>query len=63
MYNNEPIYTRYADGSHIHGNKPFQTCRIKHSQKISPAIQLLIISGWFVFLILLAHIILKSNNL
>lgn len=63
MYNNEPIYTAYADGSHIHGNNPFNTCRLKHSKKLSNIVKVAILSGWFTTMVLLAHLILKSNNL
>jgi hypothetical protein len=58
-------YIGYNDGTHAHvsysGERMY--CSKSHKKPISPAIKYLIVSGWLVAVIAIAHLILKSNGL
>jgi len=59
----KPIFTALSDGTHIHHRAwGDEFCTQKHKKKLTPTIQFAIYSGWFVAVVLAAHLILKSNG-
>lgn len=59
-----PIYTRYSDGTHAHERSwGTEYCSQPHPKKLPQYAKFLIISGWFLSVVLIAHLILNSNNL
>ncbi len=61
----QTIYTALSDGTHIHHklNGEQIYCTQKHPKKLSNAVKIAILSGWFLAFVLLVHLVLKSNNL
>lgn len=60
----KPIFTALSDGTHIHHRTwGDEYCVQRHTKKLSSTVKFLIISGWFVAVVLAAHLLLKSNGL
>ncbi len=62
---NKIIYSALSDGTHIHyklnGEETY--CTKKHPKKLSNLVKIAIISGWFLSVVLAAHLILKSQGI
>lgn len=58
-----PTYTAFNDGTHVHENQPFRYCTQKHTRKLPEWAKNLIIIETAVIFLLVAHLILLSNNL
>lgn len=60
----KPIFTALSDGTHIHhkydGSETY--CTRKHRKPWTMTQKIAILSGWFLSVVLIAHLLLKSNG-
>jgi hypothetical protein len=64
MQNKQIVYSAYKDGTHAHHRaEGIEYCTQKHPKQLSQLVKVGIMSGWFVAVVAIAHLILKANGL